>query len=178
MPDVHDPRASVVEPVHRALEFLVLRGAASFAVAVLAVLVSVVRLEEPLREIGQLALPAVLAFVAAARLAHVVIRRPGPADAAWTRAHAIDRRETEFAAIVAVAVPLAWLVGGGAVLAHRASDQAGLAEVVGVWLPLGGGLWALATIAWAGDCRERLAVALAESERRFRSYWQSVGRSS
>ncbi len=173
-----DPRAAVAEPVHRALEFHVLRGAASFAVAVLAVVVTVAPFDEPLRTAGLLALPAVLVFVVVARGLHVALRRPISLEDTWRRAHAIERHETELAAFVAIAVPLAWLAGLGAILSRTVATLDAGPAVLAIWLPLSLALWALATIAWAGDCRERLAIALVESDRRFRSYWQTVGRSS
>jgi hypothetical protein len=173
-----DPGRAVAEPVHRALELLILRGAASFAVAILAVTVTLVELGEPAHTLGHLALPAVLAFVVVARGVHMRRHRHVPRDATWVRAHALERHETELAALVALAVPLAWLAGGAAILARHAADHASLSAVVGVWVPAGGALWALASIAWAGDCRERLSLALEESERRYRSYWQGIARST
>jgi hypothetical protein len=174
-----DPRDRVVAPVHRALELLVLRGAASFAVAVTAVLVGVLELDGRASLVGQAALPVVLLFVNVARAAHVVIdRRPWDGHAAWSRAAAIDRGETWTAAFVAVVVPIAWAVGGASLLVRHASSPADAAAVLGIWLPLGLGLWLGATIAWAGDCRERLARALEASEQEFRAYWARPGRSA
>ncbi len=178
MPEPIDPRGAVIEPIHRALELLVLRGAASFAVAVLAVVVTIVPVGEQAAALGHLALPGVLAFVVLARVIHVARHHAPSGEGSWGRTHAMDPHETEFAAAVAIAVPVAWLVGGGAVLARLALDEPGLASVVAAWVPLGGLLWVAATVAWAGDCRERLTLALIESDRRFRSYWQSVGRSA
>jgi hypothetical protein len=36
--------------------------------------------------------------------------------------------------------------------------------------------WLFATTAWLDSCRDELARAIGESERRFRSYWANVGR--
>jgi hypothetical protein len=177
MPSHADPRAEVVAPVHRALEFLVLRGAASFAVAVLAVFITALAPTGNLHLVGHAALPIVLAFVTLARIGHNVLRRrPWDGERAWSRAAEIDSSDTLIAATVAIAVPVAWAIGGAAVLAHHFGDPASRPEVLGVWLPLGGGLWAAATVAWAGDCRERLARALEASEEQFRAYWAGIGR--
>ncbi len=170
-----DPDLAVAAPVRGALEFLLMRGAASFAVAALAVVITVLAPTGDLHTVGHAALPAVLGFVVLARLAHVLLHRePYDGEHAWKRAAAIDPSETALAAAVAVIVPIAWLVGGAAVLAHHVADPASLATVVGVWAPAGGLLWFGATLAWAGDCRERLARALTESDRRFRSYWAGL----
>lgn len=170
-----DPAAAISQPVRGALEFVLLRGAASFAVAALAVVVTALPAGSGIYAFGHLALPGVLLFVVAARALHVLLpRAPFDGDRAWSRAAEVDRTETIFAAVTAVVVPVAWLVGGAAVLVHHASDAASSAAVLVVWAPAGALLWLGATIAWADDCRERLALALDESDRRFRAYWSGL----
>ncbi len=172
---VTDPHAAVAAPVRHALEFLYLRGAAAFAVAAGAVAITAVAPSGELHVVGHLALPAVLLFVVVARIVHVAVRRePYDGTAAWARAAAIDPGETRLAVAVALVVPIAWLVGGLAILWHHTADRAGLAAVISVWLPFGAVLWLAATVAWAADCRERLARAHVESERRFRAYWAGM----
>jgi hypothetical protein len=174
-----DPRQLVEAPVHRALDFLVVRGAASFAVGVLAVLVTVMAPEGMVHQLGHAALPGVLLFVVLARAFHAAAARGEWIGAgAWARAAEVNRPETQFAALVAVAVPVSWAAGLGAVLVRHASDPPAAAAILGVWLPLAAALWFLATIAWAGDCRERLARAHEAAEARFRAYWAGVSRPS
>ena len=170
-----DPSAEVAAPVRLALEFLFLRGAASFAVAAAAVAVTAVAPSGDLHAIGHLALPAVLLFVVVARVVHVALSKsPYDGTGAWASAASIDPGETRLAVLVALAVPIAWGLGGLAILWHHTADRAGLAAVISVWLPFGAVLWLAATVAWAADCRERLARAHAESERRFRAYWAGM----
>jgi hypothetical protein len=159
--------AAVTAPVRRALGFLVVRGAGSFAVAVLAVLPIVATADPTVHQIGHALLPALLAFVIVARGVHVAISRDRPdGRRAWELAAAIDQAEAWLAAAVAVLVPIAWIVGGTAILVHHLADPPPTpGAIVAVYAPSLVLLWTLATIAWAGDCRERLARALAESDR-------------
>lgn len=170
-----DPDAQVAAPVRTALEFVLLRGVASFAVAAVAVVLPVLAPSGDLRLIGDLALPAVLVFVAIARTVHV-LRRRTPIDGAraWSRAAGVDRGETILAAAMAVVVPVAWLAGLAAVLLRQSAGPVGLASAVMIWAPIALFLWLAATAAWAEDCSERLALALAESDRRFRAYWSDL----
>ena len=170
-----DPDAQVAAPVRTALEFVLLRGAASFAVAAFAVVLPVVVPTAGLRVIGDLALPGVLVFVIVARALHVVLRHARiDGSRAWSRAAQVDHGEATIAAAVAVIVPVAWFVGLTAVLLRQSTEAVGLASAVMVWAPIGLFLWLGATMAWAEDCRERLALALAESDRRFRAYWSDL----
>lgn len=170
-----DPDAQVAAPVRTALEFVLLRGAASFAVAALAVVLPVMVPTADLRLVGDLALPGVLGFVIVARTLHVVLRRTRiDGSGAWSRASHVDHGETLIAAAIAAVVPVAWFAGLSAVLLRQTAEPVALASTVMVWAPLGLFLWLGATLAWAEDCRERLAVALAESDRRFRAYWSDL----
>lgn len=181
MPEhTRDPRADVEAPVVHALELIIARGAASFAVAVLTVLLSILAYPGHVDAVGHLALPVLLVFVALARAVHLAITRDDRVDGqgAWSRAADIDPWNARFAALVVFLVPAAWLIGGMAILARHTGTREELAAVVGVWGPLGAASWFAATLAWLGDCRERLARSLVESERRFRRYWTEVGRSA
>jgi hypothetical protein len=86
----------------------------------------------------------------------------------------VDHGETLIAAAVAAVVPVAWFAGLAAVLLRQSAEPVALASAVMIWAPLGLFLWLGATLAWAEDCRERLALALAESDRRFRAYWSDL----
>jgi hypothetical protein len=170
-----DPRTEVEAPIRRALGGLVVRSAVSFGGAVVAVLVSVQATQGALHVVGHVALPLVLGVVLLARGARVALRGSSvPTEDAWSRVRAIEPGETAFATFVASSVPLAWLVGGGAIIARHTSHHE-LAAVVAVWLPLALALWFLATIAWVHDGRDRLARGLDESDRRFRAYWTRPG---
>ncbi|HEU4672723.1 MAG TPA: hypothetical protein VFS32_07485 [Candidatus Limnocylindrales bacterium] len=169
-------RADVEAPVRQALAFLVARGTASFAVAVAALLPISLGGEGPLHEIGHALLPAVLAIVVVARTIHVgLVRQRADGTGVWARAYGTEPGETALAAATAIIVPVAWLVGGSAILVHHVSDPVPMpGAIAAVYGPAFVVLWVLATAAWAGDCRERLALAFAESERRFREYWERV----
>ncbi len=174
-----DPRESVVEPVRGALAWLILRGAGSFTVAILAVLTTAVDLHGTLHQVGHWLLPSILAGVVFARMLHVLLTHDRPDGAgAWGRAREVDAFDTTVAAGMTVIVPIAWLAGLAAILLHHIDDPGmrdAIVSLYGPWILM---LWAAATIAWVGDCRERLGRGLAESDRRFRSYWADVGRPS
>lgn len=170
-----DPAATVDEPVRRGLEMVMTRGVAAFAVGLLAVLVTAISAEGPIHEFAHFALPMLLVAVVVARIAHVVLARDAPdGEGVWQRAHAIARTETQLAGVAAVAVPVMWAIGGGAILVRHAGHD--LDVVVGFWIPFGVVVWGAASVAWLDDCRERLALALRESDRRFRTYWRNPGR--
>jgi hypothetical protein len=177
MDDQHRPAAIVEEPVRRELELVMTRGVASFAIGLLAVLVTAVSSDGVLHQVGHLALPGLLVLVVVARLTHVALTRDGPdGEKTWKRVHEIARTETLLAGVVAAAVPVMWAMGGVAILARHTHHDAELGVVVGFWVPVGIILLGAATVAWLDDCRERLARAVREGERRFRTYWRDVGR--
>ena len=155
------------------------RGLASFAVGLLAVIVTAVSADGLMHQVGHLALPGLLALVVVARAVHVVLTRDAPdGDGIWRRVHRIARTETLLAAAVAAAVPAMWALGGVAILVRHTHHDAELGVVVGFWIPVGVIIWGSATVAWLDDCRERLARAVRESERRFRTYWRDLGRAA
>jgi hypothetical protein len=177
---VADPRSDVLAPVRAALGFLILRGAASFAVAVIAVIATLAHVTGVLQTLTSLLLPGVLVFVLLARGVHVVLTRKVHSDGtrAWQRARELDSSETMLAGVMAIAVPIAWLTGSTAILVRHLAEPALRAAVASLYAPVLLLVVLAATYAWAGDCRERLAIALAESDRRFRTYWAEVGRPS
>lgn len=172
-----DPAAAVGEPVRRGLEILMSRGVASFAVGLLAVIVTAVSGAGLIHEFAHLALPGLLVAVVVARIVHVLLTRDAPdGDGIWRRVYAIARTETQLAGAVAAAVPVIWALGAAAILVRHAAHDAEIGVVVGFWIPFGLVLWGAASVAWLDDCRERLALAVRESDRRFRAYWQDPGR--
>lgn len=173
-----DPNEEVMAPLDRSLDSLVTGGIAAFGVGLLALVVTVASASGPVHELAHFTLPALLAAVIIRRFARRRTATPEDLDeeAAWTRARAARRWEAALAAAITGAVPLMWLVGGGAILFRHASDVASLALIVGVWIPLGAFLWGAAAYAFLANAREKVALGLRDSDRRFRAYWQNVGR--
>jgi hypothetical protein len=169
-------RSDVEAPIRNALAFLVARGTASFAVAVVALIPLGISLDGPVEALGHALLPAVLVLIVVARAIHLTfVRHRADGAGAWTRAYAAEPGETALAIVTAVAVPIAWAVGGSAILLRHVADPAPTpGAIAALFAPAFLVLWSFATIAWVGDCRERLALGLAESERRFREYWERV----
>jgi archaellum biogenesis protein FlaJ (TadC family) len=168
----------VVEPILRALGGLIVGAAVSFALSVAAVLATALAAAGEVHWIAHLALPGIMVVVLAARTVHLLARHATPHDDTWVRARTIDSFDGRLAEILSVAVPLAWLVGGVAILVRHWMELHGLAVMVGLWLPLGGVLWILATFAWRDACRDRVGAAIDESDRRFRDYWRDIGQTS
>ena len=170
-----DP-ASVTDPVERALDGLIVGAAASFALSVAAVFATVFAVEGQVHAIAHLSLPALMIVVIVVRGIHLARRHPAPRDDVWTRARAVSAFDSQLARALSFAVPLAWLIGSGAILARHASMLQDLLVVGGLWLPLGATLWIVATFAWTDACRDRIGAGIDESDRRFRDYWRDVGR--
>lgn len=174
-----DPNDEVLAPLDRALDSLVTRGIGAFAVGLLALVVTVASAEGAIHEIAHFALPALLLAVVIRRLARRRVADDDDGlvvDGAWGRAREARRWETRLAALVTGAVPVMWLVGGASILFRHASDVPSLALIVGVWIPLGAFLWGAAANSWLTAARERLARGLRDVDRRFRAYWQNIGR--
>jgi hypothetical protein len=171
-----DPARAVAQPVARALDSVIILAAASFAISIAAALSAVLTPDGLFHEVAHFALVGLMGFVVLARALHVV-RRDGERDpAAWNRARAIHRWDTDLARALTVAVPVAWLGGGVTVLVHHIGVLHGPGLVVGVWLPVAAAVWVVASFAWHDFCRDRIADALDEADRRYREYWQDVAR--
>jgi len=170
-----DP-ADVTVPVAHALDTLIAGAAASFGLSVLAVLATVFAAEGAFHLVAHLSLPGLMVLVVLLRVAHVLLRHPDARDDAWTRAQAVSPLDTRLARLLSCAVPLAWFVGGAAILVRHGPHFHGLAGGIGLWLPVSAALWILATFAWTDACRDRLAAGLHESDGRFREYWRNVAR--
>ena len=171
-----DPVRVVAEPIARALDGLILVAAASFALSVATVVTAVLSPEGLLHEVAHFALIGVMGLVVLARVVRMVQGRSGPTTDVWTRARAVHRSDAHLAQILTVAVPTAWLAGSAAILVHHVPAVHGAALMMGVWLPAAAVLWILAGFAWHDLCRDRIAAALDESDRRYREYWQDLAR--
>ncbi len=169
-----DP-ANVSEPVARALDGLIVGAALSFGLSVVAVFATAFAIEGNAHAIAHLSLPGLMALVIVVRGVRLLRRHPAMRVDAWTRARAVSSFDSHLARVLSIAVPLAWLVGGGAILVRHADMLHDLLVGVGLWLPLGAVLWILATFAWTDACRDRIAAGVDESDRRFREYWRDIG---
>lgn len=169
-----DP-AGVTEPVVRALDALIVGAAASFVLSVAAVFATVFAAEGQIHAIAHLSLPALMGLVIVIRGMQFLRRHAEPREDAWERARAVSASDSLLARVLSIAVPLAWLVGSGAILVRHAPAHHDLFVTLGLWLPLGAALWILATFAWTDACRDKIAAGLDESDRRFRDYWRDVG---
>lgn len=168
-----DP-GGVSEPVVRALDALIVGAAASFALSVLAVFATAFAIEGNAHAIAHLSLPGLMALVVVVRGVHLLRRHPDAREDAWTRADAVSSFDSHLARVLSIAVPLAWLVGSGAILVRHADMLHHLLVGGGFWLPLGAVLWIIATFAWTDACRDRIAAGVDESDRRFREYWRDI----
>jgi hypothetical protein len=168
--------AGVTEPVVRALDGLIVGAAASFGLSVIAVFATAFAVEGHVHAIAHLSLPGLMALVIVIRGVHLVRRHTEPRDDAWTRARAVSSLDSRLAQVLSIAVPLAWLVGSGAILVRHEAAFRDLFVGGGFWLPLGAALWILATFAWKDACRDKIAAGLDESDRKFRDYWRDIGR--
>lgn len=177
MPEV-DPVRAVAEPVARALNALILGATAAFALTVGAVLMAMFAPDGPIHEYGHLALPVLMAVVVAARGVHIIRRRRAPDPDAWGLAQRLHGWDAVLARGLTVSVPLAWLVGAITVIAHHESVLHPALPIMAAWLPMAATVWILASFAWYDFCRDRVAAALDESDRRYRTYWKDLGRRS
>jgi hypothetical protein len=169
-----DP-AGVTEPVERALDALIVGAAASFGLSVVAVFATAFAVEGQVHAIAHLSLPALMGLVIVVRGVQLRRRPTTPRDDVWTRARAVSAVDSRLARVLSIAVPLAWLVGSGAILVRHAPMLHDMFVVGGLVLPLGAALWILATFAWTDACRDRIGAGLDESDRRFRDYWRDIG---
>jgi hypothetical protein len=169
-----DP-ADVSEPVVRALDGLIVGAALSFGLSVVAVFATAFAIEGNAHAIAHLSLPGLMGLVIVVRGVHLLRRHPQSREDAWTRAGVVSSFDSHLARVLSIAVPLAWLVGSGAILVRHADMLQDVLVGVGILLPLGAVLWILATFAWTDACRDRIAAGVDESDRRFREYWRDIG---
>lgn len=172
-----DPVASVSAPIRGAVEAILVRAAASYAVVVLTVLWA----HPPIanagaRVLAHYLLPALLALYVAAHSLGGLRRRNVPEVDAWSRAHELVPRAARVAKLAAVLTPLGVAIAGASLLEPHLVDAADRAWALGIATPAFAFLWVLATLAWSDDCHDRLARAAVESDGRFRAYWSDVVR--
>jgi hypothetical protein len=177
LPDA-DPVRTVVEPVERALGVLIVGGLVSFVLSVGTVLTALFAPDGLVHEIAHVLLVGVMVVVVVARAVQIHWRRGEVDPDAWRRARVVHPSDARLAELLIVSVPLAWLVGNGTILVHHVPALNGAALMIGVWLPMAAVLWTVATFAWHDICRDRIAGALDESDRRYRTYWQQIADSS
>jgi hypothetical protein len=173
-PSPLDPADAVRQPVARALDSLIVGAAASFALSVAAVLTAVATPDGPLHEAAHFALVGVMGTILVARGIHILRRERLSDPDPWHRARAVHRSDAHLAQILTVAVPVAWLGGGLTIIVHHIGVLHGPGLVIGVWLPVAAAVWVLASFAWHDFCRDRIAAALDESDRKYREYWRDV----
>jgi hypothetical protein len=173
-PSNADPAHDVAQPVTRVLDSLIVGAVASFALSVAAALTAVLSPDGPLHEVAHFALVGVMAVIVVARGVHVMRRGRERDPDAWTRARAVRRSDAQLAQVLIVAVPLAWLGGGVTIIVNHLGVVHGPGLVIGLWLPVAATVWILASFAWHDFCRDRIAAALDESDRRYREYWRDL----
>jgi small-conductance mechanosensitive channel len=173
-----DPVRSVAEPVERALGMLIVGGLVSFLVSVGTVFTALFAPEGLIHEIGHVLLVGVMVVVVVARAVQILRRRGAVDPDAWSRARAVHPSDARIAELLIVSVPLSWLIGTGTILVHHVPALNGAALMIGAWLPMAAVLWTVATFAWHDICRDKIAGALDESDRRYRTYWQGIADSS
>jgi hypothetical protein len=176
-----DPRLDVHAPIAKALDRLILVATVSFAIFVLITVAAMVTPDGLVHEFAHLAMLVVMAAIVVARGIHMWRHRGRPARTAaenesWRRAATVNQLDVILARVLTVAVPIVWLVGNALILVHRLPMMEDAIPVVGMWLPMAAGLWIFATFAWQDFCRDRIADAVDESDRRFRGYWRDIGR--
>jgi hypothetical protein len=169
-----DPAQAVAQPVARALDAVIVGALVSFALSVASVLAAVLSPDGLLHEAAHFSLVGMMGVVVLARGVQVLRHRTQADPDAWIRARAVHRLDARLAEVLIVAVPLAWLLGSGAILVQHVPALHGAALMLGAWLPIGAVLWTFATFAWHDFCRDRVAAALGESDRRYREYWRDV----
>jgi hypothetical protein len=177
LPDV-DPARTVVEPLERALGALIVGGLVSFVLSVGTVFTALFAPDGLVHEIAHVLLVGVMVVVVVARAVQMRRRRGEVDPDAWSRARAVHPSDARIAELLIASVPLSWLVGNGTILVHHVPALNGAALMIGLWLPMVAVLWTVATFAWHDICRDRIAGALDESDRRYRTYWQQIADSS
>jgi hypothetical protein len=177
-----DPRAEVEAPVRGALAGVMGRGI---------VLVGVVALVAswPMSAADRMevrAAAAVLAFGVLAgyglwvRYASRAHGRPTDEERAlaWERARDVDGDDAALGLLVAGWVPVALVLAVGLLVwpSLRDPDPSRSSAWVVFGVPPLVVAWAFATGAWLDACRDDLARAAVEADRRLRHYWANVGR--
>jgi len=176
-----DPRTEVEAPVRHALVRIVARGFVLVAVTLAAVLCPVI---PALHEAADAVAFIVVALLYLYALAIAIERRVrAPLDPqvranAWYKAREIDDGDAMLALVIAGWVPVALAAALVVMVWPHLNDPN--PQLRGAWaviaLPQIVASWLFASAAWLDSCRDELARAIGESERRFRNYWANVGR--
>jgi hypothetical protein len=175
-PTLDERRLSVSAPLRSALDRIVTIG---YALACAVVFVpAICPLSPPAHEAAHLALPAlVVVHLAVRTLLRLLDGRPRDEDVAraWDEARAFDGQTTLVAVVVVTVGSIGLLLALLATVVPKLAEPGQLGVYAAVYIPVLGALWVLATISFAHGARDRLASALAESDRRLREYWAAVG---
>jgi hypothetical protein len=175
-----DRRLSVHAPLRSALDRIVTLGAIGYALACALVFVpAICPLSPTAHEAAHLALPAlVVAHLVVRTLLRLVDGRPRDEDVdrAWAQARSVDRQTTLIAILVVTVGSIGLLLALLVMVEPHLAQPGQLGVYAAVYIPILGALWVLATVSFAHGARDRLAAALAESDRHLREYWAAVGR--
>jgi hypothetical protein len=177
-----DPRSEVEAPVRGALLGVMGRGMALMGAMALLALWSVVA--RPIPEVRDaLAYGGPLLLLGYALWVRARMRLRGQADEqarrlAWVRASRVDPHDAALGRMIAAWVPVGLLLTLGVLLwPHLTNPDWDVAEA---WIVLGlppyALAWLVAATTWLVACRDDLARAQGEADRRFRGYWANVGR--
>jgi hypothetical protein len=173
-PDL-DPASAVAQPVTRALDSLIVGAAAAFGLSIAAVILAIGVPDGPIHDYGHLGLFVVMGVAVLARAVHIVRRRSEPNPDAWSHAQRLHGTDAVLARALTVSVPLAWLAGAVTILAHHEVVVHPAVPLMAGMLPVAATVWILASLSWHDFCRDRIGLALEESDRRYRAYWKDLG---
>ncbi len=176
-----DPRTEVEAPVRHALVRIVARGFVLVGVTLALVLCPAI---PGLHEAADTVAIVVVALLYLYALVIAVERRVrAPLDPrvranAWYKAREIDDGDAMLALVIAGWVPVALAAALVVMVWPHLNDPN--PQLRGAWaviaLPQIVASWLFASTAWLDSCRDELARAIGEAERRFRNYWANVGR--
>jgi hypothetical protein len=177
-----DPRSQVEAPIRGALAGVMGRGVALVGAMALLALWSVVA--RPVPEVGvALAYGGPALLLGYALWVRAGMRIRGTADErdrrlAWVRAKRIDPADAALGRMVATWVPVGLLLTLGVLLWPQLTNPDW--DVAEAWIVLGlppyALAWLVAATTWLDACRDDLARAQQEADRRLRGYWSNAGR--
>lgn len=179
--DPDDPQHAVEAPIRGALYRVIGVGLGLVAVVLIGAVAPAI---PALRGMGNGVAVAVTATLVLYGCAVPLVRRlRSPIDdavraSAWYKAREIAPEDTMLALVFAGWVPVALAAALVMMMWPHLNDPN--PALRGAWAVIGippvVAAWVFATTAWLDACRDILARAIGESDRRFRSYWANVGR--
>jgi hypothetical protein len=175
--ELDDPRAAVRAPFVRALNGIVARAAAGFALVALVTTVPlIVALPDAVHGAAHLLVPA--GWLAYAAFSAFMLRGSAPVSGnPWAEAAEADPGLTRFAIVVSGFMVGGWLASVVAVVVHHHLSTPGeIANTIAFVAPSLLVSWALASWAFVRRCRHTLAEAETRANDLLRVYWQGVGR--